>query len=233
MSGTTFQGFPKETTQFLTDLAANNNKPWFHEHKEEFERIVMTPAREFVLALGERLREISPGVVADPRVNKSIFRIYRDTRFSKDKTPYKTNLGLWFWVGEGHKFENPGYYFHLDANNLMLAVGLHSFSKPLLQAYRDAVVAPSLGPVLAQVITEVAQQGFRVGERTYKRTPRGYDPEHPNADLLRHSGLTAGKDLGLPAELYTPNIVDYCIAYYQQLHPVVQWLQQMKEHFPA
>ena len=78
-----FTGFHPESLQFFKDLKANNNKPWFDAHKPDYERYVLAPARDFVVALGKRLRELSPDVVADPRVNKSIFRIYRDIRFSK------------------------------------------------------------------------------------------------------------------------------------------------------
>lgn len=223
-----FKGFPKETIQFFNTLEANNNKTWFNTHKPDFEDCVMSPARAFVVAMGERLRELSPGIVADPRVNKSIFRIYRDVRFSKDKTPYKTNLGLWFWTGAGHKFENPGYYFHMDAENLMLAVGIHTFVKPLLKAYRDAVVDEQLGEILAQAVKNVAQAGYNVGEKTYKRTPRGYDPEHPNAALLLHGGLTAGINLGLPEQLHSSALIDFSFEHFRNLTPIVEWLQMMK-----
>lgn len=229
MSPSTFSGFPKETIQFFVELGANNDKTWFTEHKPDFEKYVMTPARDFVVAMGERLKEINPKVNADPRVNKSIFRIYRDIRFSKDKTPYKTNLGLWFWVGEGAKFENPGYYFHLDAENLMLGCGLYSFAKPILEAYRDAVIDEKLGPQLAKAVAEVAGKGYGLGQKTYKRTPRGYDPEHPNAELLLYSGLTAGLEVGYPPELHSPELLDYCLERYRDMTPVVEWLQAMVE----
>ena len=86
MTASPFTGFPKETLKFFADLAANNNKPWFDLHKPDYEKFVMAPTRDFVVSLGERLRELAPDVVADPRVNKSIFRIYRDIRFSKYTT---------------------------------------------------------------------------------------------------------------------------------------------------
>ena len=230
MTSNPFTGFPKETHQFFTDLAANNNKPWFDVNKPDYENYVLAPARDFVVALGERLRDLSPGVVADPRVNKSIFRIYRDIRFSKDKTPYKTHLALWFPVGEGGgKFENPGYYFHLEPGNIMLGVGIHVFSKPLLKAYRDAVVNPELGPALAQITAVVLKKGYGVGSKTYKRVPRGYDPEHKYADLLRYSGLTSGVDLGIPAELYAPELIDFCFDRYRELAPIADWLRTMKD----
>ena len=83
MNTSPFTGFPKETLQFFTDLAANNNKPWFDAHKPDYQNYVLAPARGLVVALGARLQDLSPNVVADPRVNKSNFRIYRDIRFSK------------------------------------------------------------------------------------------------------------------------------------------------------
>ncbi len=229
MSSTLFSGFSKETIQFFSDLSDNNNKPWFTEHKPDFENYVMGPARDFVVAMGEKLKEVAPRVNADPRVNKSIFRIYRDTRFSKDKTPYKTNLGLWFWVGQGAKFENPGYYFHLDAHDLMLGCGLYSFAKPILKAYRDAAVHPELGPALAKSVVEVAGKGYNFGQKTYKRVPRGYDPDHENAELLLYSGLTAGTEMDHPEELYSPALIDYCLERYREMAPIVNWLQTMIE----
>jgi len=228
MSSSPFNGFPNEAILFFVELSANNNKTWFAEHKPEFEKFVMTPARDFVVAMGERLQELSPGITADPRVNKSIFRIYRDIRFSKDKTPYKTNLGLWFWVGGGAKVENPGYYFHLDAENLMVGVGSHSFSKPQLKAYRDAVVDPELGPALTKVVSDLVGKGYGIGQKTYKRAPRGYDPDHQYADLLLYSGLTSGIDLGIPSELHSPALLELCFQRYRDMAPMVYWLQEMK-----
>ncbi len=110
----TFKGFSKGAVEFYLQLAKNNNKAWFDEHKSEFERQVMDVAKDFVYSMGSLLKELSPNVIADPRVNGSIFRPYRDTRFSNDKTPYKTHLGIFFWEGKGPKMDCPGYYFHLE-----------------------------------------------------------------------------------------------------------------------
>jgi uncharacterized protein (TIGR02453 family) len=118
MSG--FEGFPEETVTFLSDLAKNNKKTWFDAHKNDYERFLVWPARAFTEAIGERLITVVPGIIAEPRINGSIFRIYRDTRFSKDKTPYKTHLGIFCWDGSGPKMECPGFYFHLEPPNLLL-----------------------------------------------------------------------------------------------------------------
>jgi uncharacterized protein (TIGR02453 family) len=229
MFASQFSGFPAEALQFLANLAANNNKPWFDEYKPDYEKYVLAPARDFVLALGAELQVLSPGVGADPRVNKSIFRIYRDVRFSKDKTPYKTNLALWFPAIEGgEKFNKPGYYFSLEADSLMLGVGIYGFAKPMLKAYRDAVVDPELGPELAKIAAQTLAKGYGIGEKTYKRTPRGYDPDHEYADLLLYSGLTGGFQTEIPAELHSGELVDYCFEKYVDLAPLVHWIEKMK-----
>ena len=94
-----FKGFPVESVEFYNQLRDNNSKTWFEEHKTDFEKYVMEPARVFVKEMGKELRKISPAIVADTRYNRSIFRPFRDIRFSKDKSPYKTHLGVFFLGG--------------------------------------------------------------------------------------------------------------------------------------
>lgn len=223
-----FNGFPHETIQFYADLADNNDKSWFDAHRGDYEAYALEPARGFVVAMGEQLRKLAPNIMADPRINKSIFRIYRDTRFSKDKTPYKTHLAIWFPIRQnGAKFDFPGYYFHLEPGNLMLGAGIHGFSKPLLKAYRDAVVDPEQGPALVQAMKAVTGKGYNIGEKTYKRVPRGYDPGHELAELLLYSGLTTGKDLGMPDEIRRASLVEYCFERYRDMAPLVNWLDNI------
>ena len=95
---TEFNGFSKELVQFFKELEKNNTKQWFDQHRNEYEECVLSPSREFVAAMDSRLRKIAPEVNAIPKVNQSLFRINRDTRFSKDKSPYKTCMGIWFWA---------------------------------------------------------------------------------------------------------------------------------------
>lgn len=223
-----FQGFPHQTVEFLRNLAANNSRDWFNSHKEEFEHHLMDPAREFTVAMGARLQELSPGTIADPRIDKSIFRIYRDTRFSKDKSPYKTHLGVFFRNGDRAKMECPGFYFHLEPPTLMLGVGMHCFSKPTMEAYREAVVDPKDGKALRKALETIAQRGdYEFGVKHYKRTPRGYDPKHENADLLLNNGLTAMCSSEIPDELHAPEIIDYCYTRFKDMAPIHEWLMGM------
>ncbi len=230
----TFNGFPKEAVEFYTGLAKNNNKEWFAAHKSDFEKFVMAPARDFVYEMGKLLHWIAPNVVADPRVNKSIFRPYRDTRFSKDKTPYKTHLGIFLWTGTLPKMDCPGYYFHLEPPIVMLGVGNHCFSKAVLQVYRDSVVDPKLGPALAKAVRAVRKHGdYEIGEKQYKKIPRGYDKEHENAEFLLYGGLTAHIATDIPKEFYSKDLLDYSFERFKDMSPIQKWLSQVIESMRA
>ncbi len=222
-----FSGFSEETVQFFENLKKNNKKEWFQSHKETYETHVKEPAQEFVVAMGERLRRIAPGVQAIPKVNQSLFRINRDTRFSKDKSPYKTHLGIWFWEGAGKRMECSGFYFHLEGRRLLLGVGMHTFSPDTLRRYRDAVIDPKAGPRLTRAVNRVSKNGYTIGTVHYKRVPRGYDPGHVRAELLRHNGLTAMIEAPLPEVYTTPGIIDYVLSHFENMAPIHQWLKGM------
>lgn len=220
-----FPGFPEKTVSFLRGLAAHNDRDWFAAHKAEYEAAVLAPSRAFVLAMGERLRRLSPGIRFDPRANGSLFRIYRDTRFSADKSPYKTNLGILFWEGSGPRMDCSSYYFHLEPPALLLGGGLYVFSRPLLERYRRAVADPEYGPRLAAIVRKIrARPGYTVNGEHYKRIPAGYDADPAAAGLLRHAGLYAGCELPIPAELHTPAIIDYCLEKFKPMQPLHRWL---------
>ena len=225
---TEFRGFPPEAVTFLSDLSRNNKKTWFDVHKGDYERFLLEPARDFTEAMGERLTEIAPGIVAEPRVNGSIFRIYRDTRFSRDKTPYKTHLGIFLWEGQGPKMECPGFYFHLEPPNLMLGGGIHIFSKPLLEEFRRSVTHPQHGPKLAGAVARVSKS-LNIGGLHYKKVPRGQDPEHPFAQFLLFNGLTAWTEGPIPEALYGPGILDNCFEAFRKMMPIHEWLGEMAE----
>lgn len=223
-----FTGFYPQTVTWLKALKKNNCKEWFVAHRTDYDDYVMTPARAFVTAMGRRLQELSPNIIAVPKVNRSLFRINRDTRFSPDKSPYKSHVGIFFWEGIRPKMECPGYYFHLEPPKLTLGVGLYMFPKNLLTVYRNAVVHPELGADLTNVIQTLSRQpDITIGGQHYKRIPAGYDDAHPNAELLRHNGLYSGLDLDIPQELYSEALLDFCQKHYQKMHGLQQWLAKL------
>jgi uncharacterized protein (TIGR02453 family) len=225
---TTFTGFPRQAVQFLLDLRHNNEREWFKAHKADFDAYVTAPVKAFAAALAPRLEEALGGAGIEGAVQHAIFRIYRDTRFSKDKTPYKTNLGMWFWQGERPRMENSGFYFHLEPPMLMLAAGVHTFPKPLLEAYRDAVVDPQLGASLVAAIQAIESTGeYDIGQKGYKRVPRGFDKDHPRADLLLYKGMTVAREDLIPEALYSAGLIDYCLEEYSQMFPLHRWLNAL------
>jgi len=221
-----FSGFPKAGVQFLNDLAKNNDKVWFNINKETYTTHLLQPAQAFVVAMGKKLEKIAPDIHADPRTDKSIFRIYRDTRFSADKSPFKTHLGIFLWEGDLPKMESSGFYFHLEPPKLLLGCGNYMFSKPLLKTYREAVVDKKSGPALMAAIKAVSRKG-NLGGKHYKQIPRGFDADHPNAEYLLYNGLHCMTETKIPDELYSESLVDYCFKWYKEMAPLHRWLVEM------
>lgn len=220
-----FDGFTKETFKFLKELERNNNKEWFKEHRGVFDEYVLEPSQEFVVAMGERLKTISPKVVAIPKTDKSIFRIYRDTRFAADKTPYKTHVGILFWEGTRKKLENSGYYLQLNKSSIFMGAGMYWFPKDLLKPFRDSVVDSKRGAELDKTIKRIKGSGpYDIGGRHYKRVPAGYDADSRNSELLLHNGLYAYHECPLPREIYSPGFVDYCFNIFRDMSPLHSWL---------
>jgi uncharacterized protein (TIGR02453 family) len=220
-----FTGFSKESIKFYADLKKNNKKSWFEKNKTIYESSVMAQTRMFVSEMGKQLKQIAPNIIADPRVNKSIFKIHRDVRFSKDKTPYKTHLAVWFWEGHLPRMECSGFYFHLEPPNLMLGVGIYMFPKHVLQEFRKSVIHSIYGPQLAKLSADFSKKRkYNFGGKHYKKVPSGFDPAHKNSEFLLYNGLYAGTETKIPKELYSKDILGYCKKTYKEMLPLHKWL---------
>jgi uncharacterized protein (TIGR02453 family) len=226
-----FQGFSRHTKDFFSDLKRNNTRDWFKDHKKEYEDHVLTPAKDFVTDFGSRLKTLIPDIIAVPKINKSLFRINRDTRFSGDKSPYKTNMGLFFWEGTGPRMECSGVYVHFEPPKLfMVGVGLYMFPRPLLDRYRRAVVAPDTGGELTAIVGKFRKNiHISLGGRHYKRIPQGFPGDHPNAELLLHNGLYAGLEGEIPEEFYSAALIEFCFNTIKPLLPLHRWLVDLRE----
>ena len=223
----TFSGFPAAGIQFLSDLAENNNKEWFEANKKIYKQELEAPAITFVMALGERLRSTFPNLRADPRTNGggSLMSIYRDVRFSKDKTPYKTNVSALLWEGEGKKNLNPAMGFQLTAHSMGLMTGMHGLQKEHLAKFREAIADDELGSEAEAVVNAIkGMSDYRVGGAHYKKVPRGYDADHPRADLLKYAALYAYPPEVSIADVQTPAVMDICVGHFEALAPLHRWL---------
>lgn len=221
-----FTGFSNDTVEFLRELAANNTRHWFEANRDRYERAIRVPAEAFIETLGPVLSERFPGVHYDTRRNGagSLMRINRDVRFSPDKRPYKENVGIVFWIGEGKKVERPGFYFHIGVDAAFFYGGQHMFPKEVLERYRDAVDTGRTGPELPGILDHLHRDGLVLYEEPqYKRVPRGYPTDHPRATLLRYKGMGAARPLQLD-ELTDSTLVERCASTAAALTPLVNWL---------
>lgn len=222
-----FEGFSPKALEFLQEWQQNNSRDWFQPRKTEYEEWIKHPALDFIFELGSRLKLISPEIQFDLRHNGSLLRIYRDTRFSADKTPYHPNVRAVFWQGPGKKSETPGFFVRLDHRGADVFAGIHHFNKPQLQAFREAVDSKTQGSELERILDGLSKAGpYGIGEKTYKRVPRGYDPDHPRAELLKFGGLYSMlRDIPQKTVL-SPELVDVCFEHFHNMSPVQQWLVQ-------
>ena len=222
----TFTGFPLEALDFLADLSLNNTRPFFEAHRGQFERFCLAPSRAFVTALGNRLRDDLPAIVADPRTDRSIFRMHRDTRFSKNKDPFKNHLGFYLWEGE-NKNTSPGIYIHIEVDKVIVGSGTYIFEREALARYRQACADPVVGAALQRALQPVRAAGMVIHGSKFKRPPAGTDASHPNAALLLHDGLwMTAFEAEPPAELENETFVDFV---YDKVAPsldVHRWLVQ-------
>ena len=221
---TAFKGFSKQLLNFFSDLNDNNSKQWFEAHRDIYDDYVLQPTREFVVAMGKKLETIAPAINAIPKINQSMFKIHRDVRFSKDKRPYKTHLGIWFWEGQGKRMECSGFYFHVEQERLLLAAGVHCFTPETLTLYRDAVIDKSHSVQLEKAVIDVSGKGYSIGGKHYKRFPRGFDSTHKNAEFLLHNGLYAMVEEKIPELFFSAAVVDHSFSQFQNMLPIHRWL---------
>lgn len=177
--------------KFLSELKRNNEREWFQANKERYEEQVREPARRFIVDFAPVLRKLSPHFVADPRpLGGSLFRIYRDTRFSKDKSPYKTHTGIHFKHAAGKDVHTPGFYLHLESRNVFAGIGVWHPDGPTLAKIRTAIVAdPSRWTRVRD--GKRFRRNYELSGESLRRPPRGYDPVHPCVDDLMRKDFVA------------------------------------------
>ena len=220
-----FEGFSAETVFFLKNLKENNNREWFLARKKDYNRKVLQPASQFILEMGQQLKKLAPEINAVPKVNRSICRIYRDTRYSSDKVPYKTHLGIWFWQGSRKVNKSTGYYFELRPEHIYLSVGMTSFSRRILNQYRKAVATPNSGEKLVKIVNTIQQNSdYQMNKEYFKHVPTGFHLQGKRSELIRFNALFAETLMSIPPELYNKKILKLCFNIFKDLSPLQQWL---------
>ncbi len=184
-----FSGFPTGTIKFLTELKKNNNREWFAEHKSRYEEFVVKPALALIRSLEKPLAKSAPLLkVEAKKMGGSLMRIYKDTRFSKDKTPYKTNIGIQFRHVNGKDVHAPGVYFHIEPGECFIGVGTWRPPADALKKIRDYIVENE--STWSKLLRDKRFcQAFEMHADRLKSTPRGYDKLHPLIDELRQQSF--------------------------------------------
>ena len=220
--------FTKRALSFFRGLARHNEKPWFEAHRDEYETEVRQPMRDLIEELDTHFAEFAPEIGGDPK--RSMFRIYRDIRFSKDKSPYKTHAACWFHhrnasrnVGSEADAGSAGYYFHLEpGGRSMIGAGLWMPPRPQLNKLREAIARdPRAFDRMARGIPK--RFGGLEDESALKRMPRGYAEDHPAAKWLRYQSFTSGRTL-TDAQVTSPSLSLFLAKEYEALLPLVRWL---------
>lgn len=194
-----YVGFDASAIRFLEELGLNNNREWFKANKTRYEELVLDPALRFIQSIHDPLAEFAPHFTAIPnRVGGSLMRVYRDTRFSRNKLPYKTNIGIQFRHEDARDVHAPGYYLHIEPGEIFLGAGMwRPDSEPLLQIRQRIAAHP------AEWKRTMSDKGFKrhfsLGGESLIRPPRGFDKGHECIDDIKRKSFIAVKQLDADA----------------------------------
>jgi uncharacterized protein (TIGR02453 family) len=200
----TFTGIPIAALDFYEDLEADNTKAFWTAHKQVYDDSVKAPLEALCAALAPEF--------GTPK----LFRPYRDVRFARDKTPYKTHQGVWF--------EDSHLYLQVSAAGLFLGGGYWRMSSPQITRYRRAVADDVAGAALGRVLLGLNRAKFELGADTLTRVPAGFDKDHPRGDLLRYKSLAARRDVGCPDWLQTKRTQPEIVKIWRKMTPLIAWL---------
>ncbi len=215
--------FSAATLRFLRELERNNNRDWFNEHKARYESSVLDPALEFINAMQDPLAQVSAHFLAVPkRIGGSLMRVYRDTRFGKDKTPFKTNIGIQFRHERGKDVHAPGYYLHIDPQQVFLGVGIWHPPSAALGSIRRRIDSHQ-----AEWQRALSEPQFRrhyaLAGDSLTRAPRGYPADHPLLNDLRRKDFIAISNLD-HAAILKPGFVASAAASFGKATPLMRFL---------
>lgn len=202
-----FGGFPEDALTFYEGLEADNSKAYWTEHKATYETKILAPMKQLVAAVAPEFGPLT------------IFRPYRDVRFSKDKAPYKTNIGA-----AGDTEGGASVYVGLSADGLFAGSGYYRMAKDQLERYRVAVDRDATGDALVMAVKDVEAAGYEVHGDGLKTAPRGYPRDHPRVELLRMTGVYAGRQFPVARWLHTKACLERVVGAWKAVRPVTAWL---------
>ncbi len=224
-----FHGFPKAGLTLLSDIIQNNTKEWFEHNRERHERDIVVPNKAFVEEMGEHLQLLVPTINAIPKTNKSLFKIYRDSRFHPTD-PIKTKIGIIFWQGGGHRMQSSSFYMHYEPHEVFWAAGIRNFKPPLLSAYRDYIQHTTHREELHHILETLKAQGYQIPDPHYQRCPREMDCEESHSYLYRYRAMFAYTHTKPNRTFHSRKIIDKSFETYEDMLPLQQWVYRLTLH---
>ncbi|MEA1891168.1 MAG: DUF2461 domain-containing protein [Campylobacterota bacterium] len=222
-----FKGFSKKTLPFLESIRQNNDKEWFEAHRDEYERYILNPSRAFVQEFGEHLQALEPTINFSPKINKSLFRIYRDTRrMGAIKVPLKHRIGVIFWQGSGKRMQSSSFYLHFSPDELYVATGVRWFEKPMLNAFREYIKDDTIRVELVKILEDIKakDKGYTHLEKGYKRYPRGFNADMTHAEMSLYKGMATYKILDPHLIEDGEKLIDTLYKIYEDMLPLQQFM---------
>ena len=202
-----FTGFPAAALDFYDDLEMDNTKTFWTAHKDVYEESVRAPMEALLADLQAEFG------------TAKMFRPYRDVRFAKDKSPYKTHQGAYVGVAPA-----TGWYVQVSAPGVRVGAGFYEADAERLGRVRTAIDDDRRGKQLEKILAKLTGAGFTVGGDKLKTSPRGYDADHPRIELLRHKSLTVGKNYGFEPVIHTPELADLIRKDWRATKPLITWI---------
>ena len=215
-----FAGFDRDAMQFLHELTLEMNREWFEANKARYHARWVEPMTALLGEVAGRLAKVYAPIKVQP---PKLFRIYRDTRFSKDKAPYKTHVAGTIPLREGCT----ALYMHIGVDEEFVGVGTYYFEDSQLPRWRKLVAADKTGKEIAGIVTKLRKHGYTAGgHEDYKKVPKGFAPDHPRAELLKMRGLTAGFPAMPKGLLHKQALAEWLTQHAKATAPLVAWLHR-------
>lgn len=222
-----FNGFNKQGIEFLDKLSKNNTKVWFETNRHIWEKTILEPNKAFVEDMGETLQILVPTIKAIPKVSGSLFKIYRDVRFSKDKTPLKSKIGFIFWQGLAHRMSSSCFYMQYTKDEYYIASGMRCFKNELLKTYRKYIKNEKNRIILHNILQELKSKGYNLPEPKYKKIPKEFNKDDKYIYLSLYAGLFVYKEYKIDEVFYTVELLDKVFSIYEDMHPLQKWVYEM------
>ncbi len=217
--------FGSETWTFLDALARDNTRTTFDASRATYQEHVAAPMVAYVEAMSTLLPErVHPGLRAEAKVGRSLFRINRDIRFSKDKTPYKTHLDLLFWIGDGSPREQPACIVRLTSTEVLLGAGQKGLRGARLDRYRTRLDDADDGATIERIVDGLQAKGASLSDPDRAKPPRPYPADHPHAELLRRDGFHLSTTYAHPPSIDTSRFPAWCATRLAPYRDLLDWL---------